>query len=434
MSVPLKPPRGTRDKLPEEMFARRLVCEKLRNVFELYGYGEVETPAFEHLEVLVAKAGADVVEQIYAFKDKAGRDLGLRFELTTPIARIVASRLEMPKPIRLYYVQPVWRYEEPQKGRLREFWQAGVELIGVEGPLGDAEVIAIAHEAIRRAGLTGFEVHLSHRAVVEDILIAAGLPRGRLDDALRVLDKLEKRGREFVVEELSKLGLEKREAENALDQLLSGGLDVRVKTEEGKKGLEALAHILDILESSYNVKAKVDFGIVRGLGYYTGPVFEVKTTLEGELGSIAGGGRYDDLVSALGGPRIPATGMAIGVERLMEALAAEGKLNLKFSQCDVVVIPVSNEARVVKHAISVAEALRKGASASTIVDYSFGSLAKALRRAVERNARFAVIVGEREILENKVTLKDLANWSETKLTVGEAVREVSRIVNREREK
>ncbi|MEM2791228.1 MAG: ATP phosphoribosyltransferase regulatory subunit, partial [Thermofilaceae archaeon] len=129
-SMPYERPRGTRDYLPEECRVRRKVLERLRSVFESYGYGEVVTPAFEHLELLSAKAGEEVVDQIYSFSDKAGRKLGLRFELTTPIARIVAERADLWKPVRFYYIQPVWRYEEPQRGRLREFWQAVVELIG----------------------------------------------------------------------------------------------------------------------------------------------------------------------------------------------------------------------------------------------------------------------------------------------------------------
>ncbi len=420
--LPLRPPRGTRDKLPEDTYIKRRVCEAIRRVFELYGYGEVETPAFEHLEVLVAKAGKDVVEQIYAFKDKAGRDLGLRFELTTPIARIVASRLDLPKPIRFYYIQPVWRYEEPQKGRFREFWQAGIELIGVGDPAGDAEVIAIAHEALKSAGLQEFEVRVSHRSVVEDLLLSTGLPKDRINDALRVLDKLEKRGREYVVEELSRLGANRSRVEKLLEELPSAGLDVDVKYDTGSEGLKFLARTIDILESSYGIKAKVDFGIVRGLEYYTGLVFEVKTPLGGEVGSVAGGGRYDDLISSLGGPRIPATGMAIGVDRLIEVLVATGNTSGSFSQFDVVVIPVGGGESVLKYAIRVAEAIRWKASLRTVIEYEAKSLSKTLEKAAKRGARYAVIVGEREVSGAKVTLRDLRNWREQTLSLEDSIR------------
>ncbi|MEZ0345941.1 MAG: histidine--tRNA ligase [Infirmifilum sp.] len=420
--LPLRPPRGTRDRMPEESLAKREVCERIRRVFELYGYGEVETPAFEHLEVLVAKAGEEVVEQIYNFKDKAGRDLGLRFELTTPIARIVASKLEMPRPIRFYYIQPVWRYEEPQRGRLREFWQAGVELIGVPGPAGDAEVIAMASQAVRAAGLEHFEVRLSHRAVVEDLLQSSGIPSSRLNEALRALDKMDKRGSEYVAKELSRLGASREKAEEVLSQLSTSGLEVEVKSEGGKEGVEFLKRVLDILSESYGVQARVDFSIVRGLGYYTGLVFEVKTSLTGEIGSVAGGGRYDDLISSLGGPKIPATGMAIGVDRLLEVLAEEGKLPQRVSLYDVAVIPVGESFDMLLYAIRVAETIRRECRLRTIVEYETKSISKTLEKAAKRGARFAVFIGEKEFRGGKVTIRNLEKWTEATLGLEEAVK------------
>ncbi|AKG38897.1 MAG: histidine--tRNA ligase [Infirmifilum sp.] len=421
VQISLRPPRGTKDKLPDETFIMREVCEKLRSVFELYGYGEVETPAFENLEVLVAKAGEEVVEQIYTFKDKAGRDLGLRFELTTPIARIVASRLEMPKPLRFYYIQPVWRYEEPQRGRLREFWQAGVELIGVSGPEGDAEVIAVAHHAIRHTGLEQFNLRISHRVIVEDILISSGIPREKLQEAFRILDKLDKRGRDYVVSELSKLGASEASVDRSLEKLLTSGLDIEVSTPTGIESLKYLRSLIEILEDAYNIKVSVDFGIVRGLGYYTGPVFEVKTPLGGEIGSIAGGGRYDDLISSLGGPRIPATGMAIGVERLIEALASEGKTPQAPSPFDAVVIPVGQSLEVLKYAIKIAEMIRNKGSIRSIVEYETGSLSKALEKASKKGATFAIIVGEKEVKLKKANVRNLKRWSETTVDFDEIV-------------
>ena len=417
----MRPPRGTKDKLPDEAFIKREICERIRRVFELYGYGEVETPAFEHLEVLVAKAGEEVVEQIYAFKDKAGRDLGLRFELTTPIARIVASKLDMPKPIRFYYIQPVWRYEEPQRGRLREFWQAGIELIGISDPAGDAEVIAVAYESIKSTGLDRFEIRVSHRAVVEDILLSAGIPKSRLPEALRVLDKLEKKGKEYVLSELSKLGASLEAVEKALAKLTTPGSELEVVSQAGREGLKRLETIQDILENSYNVKVTLDFGIVRGLGYYTGPVFEVKTPQAGEIGSIAGGGRYDDLISSLGGPQIPATGMAIGIERLIETLELEKRTPKVPPQFDVIVIPVGDSLEVLKYAVRVANVVRRESSLRTIVEYEAKSLSKTLERASKRGARFAIIVGEKEVSQGKVNVRNLEKWSEATIAVDDVV-------------
>jgi len=403
-------PRGTRDWLPWEAYRKRWVEGRLRRVFERYGYGEVITPAFESLELLVAKAGEEVKEQIYWFKDKAGRDLGLRFEVTTPVARIVSGRLDLPKPVRFYYILPVWRYEEPQKGRYREFWQAGVELIGVEGAEGDSEVIALTARALEEVGLRDIEIRVSDRRIVEDLLIRAGVEKGKIEEAFRVLDKLEKKGRDFVVEGLSRLGVGRREAEKLLAVLGEGGLDVEVRSEEGRRGLKHLRDTLEILEESYGVKCSVDFSIVRGLGYYTGLVFEVKAP--GAPGSIAGGGRYDNLITLVGGQPTPATGMAIGVERLISVLEDRGILP-EYRPVDVVVVPVSKEGEVFLSSIRVAETLRR-AGLRVVVDYGRG-LRKALEKASSLKACYAVIVGSREVKEGFVTVKRLDRWEESRV-------------------
>jgi histidyl-tRNA synthetase len=318
----------------------------MKSVFESYGYGEVMTPAFEHLELLVAKAGEEVVDQIYAFTDKAGRKLGLRFELTTPIARIVAENLSLPKPIRFYYIQPVWRYEEPQRGRLREFWQAGVELIGVPGAPGDAEVLAVLINSLRRAGLSSFKVHVNDRRLVEALLHWLGVRPELISNALRAIDKLEKKGAEYVESELASMVSDKSRLRRFIELLGSDPLEVQLPSElpaVAMEAVDALEQLLQELEDGYGLAglARLDLSVVRGLDYYTSLVYEAKTPLGGELGSVAGGGRYDDLIQLVGGPRIPATGMAIGVERLLETLRAEGALAPRSGRSGYYVIPVA---------------------------------------------------------------------------------------------
>lgn len=418
MSIALRPPRGTRDWMPEEAWFKRLVEDRIRRVFESYGYGEVITPAFEHLELLVAKAGEEVVNQIYNFKDKAGRDLGLRFELTTPIARIVSSRPELSKPIRFYYIAPVWRYEEPQRARLREFWQAGIELIGVEGVEGDAEVIAVLHDSLRSAGLKDFRILVNDRRVVEDILVSAGIGRERIESALRALDKLERMGEEFVVGELCKLGLSESRARRVIDRLTEGFRGFSPSTREGETGARRLLELLGILEEGYGIRVDVDLSIVRGLGYYTSIVFEAKCA-NANIGSIAGGGRYDDLVSGLGGPQLPATGMAIGVERLLEALSAQGEMP-RCRPAEVVVIPIGAERRVLTAALKVAQGLRSN-GLRVIVEYSRRSLSKTLERLSKAGVRFALILGPSELDQGLVTVRDMEAWEEFKVRVEEVV-------------
>ncbi|RLE84690.1 MAG: histidine--tRNA ligase [Thermoprotei archaeon] len=423
----LQTPRGTRDYLPADMVKRRRIIEKLRETFELYGYGEVTTPAFEYLELLEAKAGEDVREQIYWFKDKGGRKLGLRFEMTTPIARIVAQNPVMPKPIRFYYIQPVWRYEEPQRGRFREFSHAGIELIGYEDVSADAEVIAVTVNALKKTGLNSIEVRLSDRRVLENLLIKYGMDR-KLEESFRVLDKLERKGKAYVITELNKLGIKKDNLDKLMSVISIPGsneekLDMAEKCLSGTNGVGAidrLRSILDELKDGYGIasEVKIDYSIVRGLAYYTGMVFEVKTLKTPDLGSVAGGGRYDELIKTIGGPRIPATGMSIGIERLIEALEIKGSLEINYSPAKVLVIPVGEE--YWPHVLKLAEKLRNE-GIPTIVEMKGRSLSAGLSHAERLKIPYAVIVGKREISTNSYTLRDLKEWKEVKLGLGELI-------------
>jgi len=425
--VILGTPRGTRDYLPEECEKRRRVINDLRRVFESYGYGEVITPAFEHLELLEVKAGEEVKEQIYWFEDKAGRRLGLRFELTTPIARLIAQNPSLPKPLRFYYVLPVWRYEEPQRGRLREFWQAGVELVGVGEEWGDAEVIALLVNSLRRVGLAGFRVHVNDRRLIEGLLTGLGLGSDRMPTALRAIDKLERLGEEYVKNELKRQGLAEDAAEKLLEIVKSSTLE-EVEASVGEKtfieGLESLRRLFDELDSCYGLASfvTVDLRIVRGLDYYTGLVYEAKLESETGMGSVAGGGRYDDLISLVGGPPLPATGMAIGLERLIEALDLQGAPRVGKARRGVLVAPVSAEYRC--HAVKVAEYLREG-DASVVLEPGGRSLRSVLESADRRGFKYVVIIGEREVKTGLLTLRNLEEWKEQQVNVEEARRIVS---------
>ncbi len=430
----LRTPRGTRDYLPSEMFLRRYVFKRMREIFERYGYGEVQTPAFEHLDLLEAKAGEEVKDQIYWFKDKAGRRLGLRFEMTTPIVRIVASNPVMPKPIRFYYIQPVWRYEEPQRGRLREFYHAGIELIGVSSPSADAEVIIVAYNALKNSGLDKIKIHINDRRIVEFLLKKTGIIPENIEKAMRVLDKLEKKGREYVLDELNKLGLSQKDGEALLDILCIKGSN-REKLESlkrflsdmdrGVKGINNLESILNELYEGYGLSEKdieVDFTIVRGLAYYTGFVFEIKVVDVPNIGSVAGGGRYDNLIGLIGKHGLPATGMAIGVERVIEALRSLGVLeSIKFKVCDVMVIPVKE--KYIIESIKVAEKLRKK-GISVILDITGRKIKSALEYADKMKIRYAIIIGEKELKEAKYTFRDLWEWKEEKLSIEEIVTKI----------
>ncbi len=409
-----RPPRGTRDYLPEDMAIRREVIEKFRRVFELYGYGEVLTPAFEYLELLEAKAGPEVKEQIYWFKDKAGRKLGLRFELTTPIARIIASRPDLPKPIRFYYIAPVWRYEEPQKGRLREFWHAGIELIGSSKVYADAEVIAVMYRALREVGLQNVIIRINDRLLAEALARKVGL-KPPFDDYFRILDKLDKQGIDGVKQLLKDFGLDSEKIELTIDFITLSGTNeeklenaMKLLGDEIKSSIDRLNKLLDLLRGSYNIPENalvIDFSIVRGLAYYTSLVFEATVPDVKEIGSVAGGGRYDNLIELVGGPKLPATGMAIGVERVIEALMIKGIVKKKNVNSDkVLVVPVNQE--VYNQSVSIAELLRSH-GISCEIDVLGRKLGTLLEYADKLGMRFAVIVGKRELAEKKVVVRNL---------------------------
>ena len=409
----LRRPRGTRDFLPWDMIKRRFVVETIRSVFELYGYDEIETPAFEFLDVLTAKCGPEVKEQIYAFKDKAGRELGLRFDLTVPLARVVASHPDLPKPFKRYCISRVWRYEEPQSGRFREFWQADADIVGSAKMDADAEVIAVAISCLKRLGMKNFRVRLSNRKILESIVDSAGVERELWLNVFRAIDKLDKVGQEGVKRELEKLGLTDDQISAITIQISKcGNLDAverevsHMLTSRGKEGFNELAEIISNLElyncSEYVV---VDLSLARGLDYYTGPIFEVSAETDVNVGSVAGGGRYDNLVELLGGPPTPATGISLGIDRLVEVLSEANMLPSARTLTQVFVAYTSPSLK--KEAITVAEKLRNE-GVRVEVDVMGRKLDRQLKYADAKGIPYVVILGPREVAEGVYRIRDMS--------------------------
>jgi len=383
-------------------------------VFELYGYGEVVTPAFEYLELLERKAGEEVREQIYWFKDKAGRLLGLRFDMTTSIARIVANNPVMPKPIRFYYIGPVWRYEEPQRGRLREFWQAGVELIGSPLLDADAEVIALTARFFRELKLNNVKVKINDRGIMNALARYLKLNDDlSIERFFRAIDKYYKQGMEVVENELRKLGITNtREileliSSNTREDLDPTGLLSKIGVKDRVRLLEDL---LEVLINGYGIprdRVEIDYSIVRGIGYYTGLVFEFMDDDFLELGSLAAGGRYDELIKLLGGVDTPATGMSIGIERVVELLRLRKERTMtRTSNALVLVTSTTDEYKY--NAIRLAEEIRDE-NIPSIVDVMGRKLRVIMERADKSSIPLVVILGPRELKRGEVVLRDLKN-------------------------
>lgn len=415
--APIKRPRGTRDFGPEEMTVRRQLESTMRETLSRFGYREVQTPVFERLELFTAKSGEAIKDELYAFEDKAGRALALRPEITAAVMRYFHNELTVaPRPLKLWYLANCFRYDRPQKGRYREFWQVGCELIGSDHPEADAELIALAVELLTGTGLKRLEVRVGHIGVLAGLLAATGVPgehdeRGAL---MRAIDKGDTKG---MKEALDKIGApqDKADALIALSeeqdgvarkqqtrQILETGSGPEV--ENAHTALAQLDETLKLLAAqSGSTQALFDPLIARGLDYYTGLVFEIDAPLLGAEKQIAGGGGYD-LSSVFDAERVPTTGFALGFDRALVALDAEGHLPEADPWLDVYVVPIGDAQR--EGALELTHLLRS-VGLRVEMDLMRRAAGKNLKTASAHKARYAVMIGERERNQDIATVKDL---------------------------
>lgn len=414
-------PRGMRDFLPAEMRGRRMILDSVRRVFECHGFEEMDTPAIEMWEVLAAKGGEEVERQIYKFQDKGGRWLGLRFDLTVPLARVVASNPDLTKPFKRYCIAKVWRYEEPQSGRFREFVQADIDIVGSPKMEADMECVSTAVDALRGIGLSGFEVKINNRKILEGIVEGLGIDSVRAGKVFRALDRLEKVGADAVAAEMAGAGLSDREAGRILDFTEHKGSEaldyVKSELAGSKAAMEGLQEIERILSLAppfgLSGTLEVDFSLVRGLDYYTGPVFEIKAK-DAQIGSIGGGGRYDRLIERFGGAPTPATGISLGIERLNEVLAA--KLGSGAGGPTVFVANVNES--VMADAIRISrEIASKGIPSEA--DIMGRRLGRQLEYAEKRGIPYVLIVGPEELKSGKFKLRDMGRKGEVEVLLGD---------------
>lgn len=403
--------RGMRDFLPQEAAILRSVEGKARRVAELYGYNEIVTPIVESYELLAAKAGEEVKSRMFVFKDLGGRDVALRPEFTASVARLVATTLRnQPRPSRLFSVGSVYRYDEPQKGRYREFWQSNYELMGSEAPIADAEIVLLTNSLMQACGLRNCVFKVGHVGVLRGIFDEEGLEdrvqdavmqlmdKRQYDDALKMLENNDVSAKCIkILRELVKLkGREVFEVVKRMQNLVEG----HGKAVEASRNLFEFLRI--IYESACEINILVDAGFARGLEYYTGIIFEVDVP---ELDiALGGGGRYDKLIELFGGESTPAVGVAHGLDRIMLAMQ-EQKVSLGAKlEKSVAVIPIGEKLN--GEALKIAQLLRD-AGIHVEVEVMGRKMTKALEDADRRAVDFAVIVGEREMKEGTVVLRDL---------------------------
>ena len=429
-------PRGMRDILPEQMIRRQYVIDVIRTVFEEFGFEPLQTPAIELSETLMGKYGPDAERLIYSTSYGDGKDkLALRYDLSVPLSRVVAMYPELPKPFKRYQIAPVWRAERPQKGRYREFYQCDADTVGSPSMLADTETVNVIYEVLRRLGFKKFTININDRKILTGIGQFSGVPGELLGGLYRSIDKLEKIGLEGVRDELRRNEIPDDVIAKMLDLLqIEGGNEevlasLRKRLESYPVALEGIAELeeiirylqaLDIPQEFYQVK----FAMVRGLEYYTGPIYET-TIEEPKMPSITGGGRFDELVGMFSGRSFPATGTTIGIERIIDAMEELDMFPPNVGKTVAQVLVTLFDQTLVDASLQMANTLRKG-GVKTEMYFEQEPLGTQLRYADKKGIPCAVIIGPDELAAGQATVRDLLRKEQqtvSKATVVELIRQ-----------
>ncbi len=429
---------GFRDYLPELMIPRQEIIGSIRKTFESFGYLPLETPALERSSVL----GTDKDEfkmEVYRFK-AGDQDVTLRFDLTVPLSRVVAAYPKILKPFKRYQIGPVWRKEKPQAGRFREFAQFDADIVGSDSILADAEIIVLMYETLKNLGLENFVIRFNNRKILNGLPEVASFKKEKAMDVFRILDKLDKVGLDETVKEL------KRKPENEFDKsalALKDSSLIKIKeflalsenstepidklkdffmgvaiAEEGIKECEEIIRYLktlDVPEKNW----KFDLSIARGLGYYTGPVFETTLTDLPEIGSVFSGGRYDELVMRYTGEKVPATGASVGVDRLIAALEKLGKVKKQTATAKVLLTIMDK--KLTGKIIQLAQKLRKEGINNEVYLAQDKTLKEQIIYAAKQGIPFVVMLGEEENRLGKLKLRNMIKREEALLTEEEVL-------------
>jgi histidyl-tRNA synthetase len=400
-------PRGTRDFLPEDTRKRRYVEGILRQVVKNWGFSEIITPTFENLELFTLKSGEGVIGELYNFTDKGDREMTLRPELTAPVMRMYVNEMQAyQQPLKLFYFENCFRYERPQKGRFREFWQFGVELIGSKRMDADAEVIALATEMLKAAGIKG-DLNVNNLGVIRHLLSV--LETENQSKIMRLVDKKDYEGLDNFLEEIEAPA----DLRQKLIELISlTGNDAITKARDILGDLPEIDDFQELLTmlDAYGVEYTINFGIARGLDYYTGTVFEIYAEGLGAQNQVCGGGSYQ-LIQLFGGGDVPSTGFGLGFDRIMEVCELE-------TPDDVPVVIIAKDSTR-PDAIKAANELRKHMPVYN--DLMKRNFKAQLSHANNIGAKHVIIIGEKEVEAGKVMLKDMVSGEQELLVIDEVI-------------
>ena len=452
-----QPARGMRDFLPAEVRRREYVIGVIKKVYERYGFEPLETPAVENIETLMGKYGEEGNQLIFKIlkrgeHEKTGEaDLALRYDLTVPLARVVAQyQNELPKFFKRYQIQPVWRADRPARGRFREFYQCDVDVLGSRSMVVEAELIAAASDALSTLGFNDFNIRLNHRQVLTGILGQAGVSSDKHNEALIALDKMDKAGPEGVARELHERGVAAEAAvrlmrffeglagaEHAADlidlpdsraaynaDVLGRLVEFIGAHEQGARGVDDLRQILQLAKASgADARIKLDPTLARGLAYYTGAIIEINVA--DLTGSLGGGGRYDNLVGMFLGKDVPACGFSLGLERIIVVMTEREMFPpaLVTSPADVMVT-VWNEDSVSESLALAGELRRQGLRVDVYPEAD--KMAKQFKYASSREIPFVAIIGDDERSRGEVAVKDMRSGEQRPVKRADVVNTIRR--------
>lgn len=431
--------KGTRDFLPEEMIPREEIIEKLKIIFQKYGFQPLETPSIEFLDILTGKYGEDE-KLIYKLAYKGGNELALRYDLTVPLSRVVAMNPNIGKPFKRYQIQPVWRAEKHQlkQGRFREFYQCDADTVGSDSIFADAEFIIITDEILNELGFKGYIIRINNRKILKGIIEFLGINPKLEGSFLRSLDKLDKIGFDGVNDELLKKGF-LRDVIDKINDILQISMErnsrdvINLLSEKINsvssftEGLDEIKTLFDYIEMTDIKKSnyKFDLYLARGLEYYTGIIYESVIESLPHMGSLTGGGRYDKLIGTFAGRDIPATGTTIGLDRIFTAMKQLNIIPEKKTRTQVLICNFGNE--FIKNSLTAASLLRKEGF-KTEIYFKDDKLNKQFSHANKDGIPVVVIEGSDEIKEGEISIKNMFDRTQISIPKEQLIEKVREII------
>ena len=417
----LQLPKGTRDLKPEEAIVRNKIVSTLKGVFEVYGYSPLETPVFERYDILASKyaGGAEILKETFKFKDQGKRELGLRYDLTVSMCRFVGMKPNIKIPFKRYAIGEVFRDGPVERARYRQFTQCDVDVVGINGMTADAEIIALTQRAFKKLGFD-VVIKVNNRKLLNDLLSNAGVKKDKLETVLLTIDKLDKFGLEAVKKELKQ-----KKVNNATIKKIVNIINIKgnnkakinnikklINDSDGLKEINELLSLLNILK----INIDFDVSLARGLSYYTGTVIEVYLKNSGVKTAVCAGGRYDNIIgSFIGRGNYPAVGISFGLDRIYDAYIEKTK-EIKKSVTQVYIIPINT----FNESLKIAEELRNE-NVNVDIDLTGRGPSKNLQYANSLGIPYVFFVGQEELKQGKIKLKDMDSGKEQMMNAEELV-------------